>query len=320
VGALRIDFAVDPVWDTLKRRELSCRLVSTVNGRVLDVRTAPISHWLQVYLLAKKNDGIHLSEHDVRALLRSGDLHPENLLVGYDGRLPTSAAITTYDKGACRVLLSNLVLSPGREDAGVNLVDHVLACARQRGATRVVSWVSPGESRVSNLLGTFLFELRHIRTIMRTIVSGNLDCQHEVITPPDFERLHIEALLHEGALSLRERIETRLAKWRACLQLSLENRNESRLIAFCSQRFRRQAWVLIQDPGAFSPFPVKIDPEDVVSLLASLRARGVKEVYAETGADRNTRTVFEGTGFSVTSTLYRLVFDIAHGSSHAAKS
>ncbi len=257
------------------------------------------------------------TEQDLYALFKKRVISREHLLVGYDGRVPTSAASITIDISRKTLGISDLVISPGRDTAGLNLVDHVLRCARQKGLRRVVAWVRPSESRTADVLGLFVFELRQIRINMSTHVAVPTRAKTNAVTSSIKSDLvssapAFEHLLHEGFLSIVDIRDSLSQKWRPCAMCPLSSSSDHALVGYCSRQARQLGWVLVSPPHPDDPTQPAIELHELSTMLESLSSLGVRTVMTEVSADRDTRDVFEKAGFSVNHSLYRLVFDLAY--------
>ncbi len=284
--------------------------VPTISGRVLDLTEAPIRDWVRVFNQGRSLDD-PLTEQELARLLKKHVLRPENLLVGYDGAVPTSCVSLFHDRPRSTVGIGDFVLAPGHDGKGLAIVDTILECARKKGYSRVVAWMRSGDTKASDTLGMFLFDLRQIRVHMSLLLENPfVKSKKSSSVEVGSYSPRLGDLLHEGYLSITEIRDITSKDWRLCSVVPLPS-EDSYVVGFCSKRSPRHGMLLLDSPSPTSPFQPTVPKVALLDVLQSMHSRGVYFVVSEISADRDTRTVFESVGFSANRTLYQLVFEIA---------
>lgn len=292
--------------------------MASLSGRVYDLTKAPLRDWVRVFNEGSDYDSLPFTEHDLHTLVKKGVIRRDHLLVGYDGPVPTSVARIIDDPVRNSLGIGDFVVSHGRDSAGHNLVYSILRCARRRGYHHVIAWPRSGETRASDVLGRFIFELRQVRINLGLSISRRdgrfrkVTGLSKVLLSSKSKLPSFGSLVHEGYLSVTEVRDILSQRWYPCAGLKLSSHTDASLIGYCSKTSRNVGWILVGSPLAFGPLSPTVTADELRTIISALYSKGVRSVFAEIPADRDIRETFETSGFIVDHTLYRLEFNLAY--------
>ncbi len=135
-----------------------------------------LSDWIRVLNAGREHRYGYspLTVRDVKRIASAGLISIDRLFLALEGPVPAAVARVEIS-GKPEAAICDLSLMPGHRSAGSTLVDYLLAACREARVQTVTAWVSDTEARFSDILASYTFEPRKIRSLLEVRLEGRSD-------------------------------------------------------------------------------------------------------------------------------------------------
>jgi len=135
---------------------------------VLKLSDERLDDWVRVLNMGsrKLQADAPLSAQDVRRIMHLGLVDVGSMYLELERALPTATARLQI-VGRESATLNDFKTLPGRSEAGYELLNHILTICRKEKVLSVAAWVSQNDAHLSDMLASYTFVPRYIRTRMK---------------------------------------------------------------------------------------------------------------------------------------------------------
>lgn len=291
---------------------------------VLKLSDERLDDWVRVLNMGsrKLQADAPLSAQDVRRIIHLGLVDVGSMYLELERALSTATARLQI-VGRESATLNDFKTLPGCNEAGYELLNHILTICRKEKVLSVAAWVSHDEAHVSDMLASYTFVPRHIRTRMKL----------QLTTPPADIRLDSPCVVegHEGlrpegilrwglgpradGVGLTELRNILDSRWRSSVSLRWKGQDEPLVVGCVSDPGRRHGWILVKEN--LSPHDIQSWPlvEMLNRVLLVMYGQGVRDVMCEVDASLTFQSPFMEIGFRSETMYFEFLLSLMHDSS-----
>ncbi|RDE15923.1 MAG: hypothetical protein C4K49_05610 [Candidatus Thorarchaeota archaeon] len=288
---------------------------------VLKLNDERLDDWVRVLNASSRKHQAHtqLSVLDVRRIIHSGLIDIGSMYLELERALPTATVRLQIVDGK-RAMLNDLKTLPGRDEAGYLLLDHILTTCREAGVLSVVAWVSQDDAHLSDMLASYTFVPRYIRTRMRLLLAvppEDVELDSTYVVKEDYQLQQGEILrwglgpraYGEGLAELTDMLERR---WRPSVTARWKGQDEPALVGCVSDSNTKLGWVQVKEHRMSHAVHSLPSVEMVKRLLLIMYEQGVREVLCETDAAVSSQGPFTKIGFHTDTLYFEFLLSMAH--------
>jgi hypothetical protein len=288
-------------------------MTKTTVAQLTDER---IEDWLRVYNEGRDNlPGFQpLMRRELDALLKQGVVNPERTLLGLEDGIATAVSRYIGSEDSQSAFMSDLSIMRGKTKGLEEIIEFVMAWARDIRANRIAAWTPLSAIKVPDVLSEYTFEARRVLVSLKLEIESELSIDENLINRvreweskgPVQRLVALFGGLFSRPLDLHELRDEAAYKWEPRFTLVSKDFETTLAVAYRSEANRQLGWIDLTPLKAGAALIEVPDSSLISHLAARLCLDGVKEIRTEVDGDLLEKQPFIEAGFETIRTLMEM--------------
>jgi hypothetical protein len=281
-----------------------------------------IEDWLRVYNGGKGSlpDFQPLMRRELDALIKQGVVNPERTLLGLEDGIATAVSRYIGSEDSQSAFMSDLSIMRGKTKGLEEIIEFVMAWARDIRANRIAAWTPLSAIKVPDVLSEYTFEARRVVVGLKLEIDSELSIDETLIhrvrewesKGPVQRLIALFGGLFSRPLDLHELRDEAAHKWEPRFTLVSKDLETTLAVAYRSEANRQLGWIDLTPLKAGAALIEVPDSSLISHLAARLYLDGVKEIRTEVDGDLLEKQPFIEAGFETIRTLMEMELQLIY--------